>query len=189
MAARKKQQKVKPAVRPKGFLTLFSEAVSFAARAHQGQLRRDGKTPYISHPFRVAFTLRHLLGVTDESALIAAVLHDIFEDTLRDFEDVEEKFGAEVAVFVALLSKDNRLPEKLRESVYLAQLKKAPVMVKLIKAADLYDNLQDSVATLPEKRAKFLAMAREWIRVCKAEKHPQLTQAAGLLESAIKNSA
>ncbi len=186
MAVRKK--KLKPPSKVKEPSSLFSEAVSFAARAHQGQLRRDGKTPYISHPFRVAFTLRHLFGVTDECTLVAAVLHDVFEDTLRDFEDVEEKFGAEAAVFVALLSKDNRLPEKLRESVYLAQLKRAPAAVKLIKAADLYDNLQDSIVTLPEKRAKFLAMARYWVRLCRSEKDPQLVRAAALLEKAIRKS-
>ena len=41
------------------------EAVSFAARAHQGQMRKDGKTPYASHVFRVCLILRHVFGIDD----------------------------------------------------------------------------------------------------------------------------
>src|SRR5437660_12911865 len=89
-------------------------AVAFAARAHRGQLRKDGRTPYVSHVFRACLTTRHVFGVDDPAVLTAAVLHDAVEDTTTDFDDLAEEFGPEVAGWVALLSKDKRLPEPRR---------------------------------------------------------------------------
>jgi (p)ppGpp synthase/HD superfamily hydrolase len=122
------------------------EAVSFAARAHQGQMRKDGKTPYASHVFRVCLVLRHVFGVDDADALTAAVLHDTIEDTTTDFDDLKEHYGAAVAQWVGLLSKDKRLPDDEREAAYAAGLATAPWQVKVCKLADIYDNLTDSTA-------------------------------------------
>src|SRR5438270_919263 len=91
-------------------------AIGFAARAHDGQKRKDDKTPYVSHVFRVAAIVRNLFGFDDTRMLTAAVLHDTIEDTKTDFDDVEKEFGREVADWVALLSKDKRLPENPRET-------------------------------------------------------------------------
>ena len=64
-------------------LDLLLDAVSFAARAHQGQFRKDGRTPYASHPTRVCLVMRCVFGVEDPEVLAAAVLHDTIEDTIR----------------------------------------------------------------------------------------------------------
>ena len=48
---------------------LVLDAVAFAARAHHGQLRKDGKTPYASHPFRVCLIVRDIFGVDDPRVL------------------------------------------------------------------------------------------------------------------------
>src|SRR5438128_10744049 len=81
------------------------EAIAFAARAHQGKLRKDGATPYVSHVFRVCLVLRHVFGVEDRQALMAAALHDTVEDTDTDFDNLQEEFGQDVACWVAALSK------------------------------------------------------------------------------------
>ena len=120
------------------------KAISFAARAHKGQIRKDGATPYVSHCFRVCFILRDVFGVTDEETLIAAVLHDTIEDTTTDFDDLEKKFGNKVASWVSLLSKDKRKQENERERDYFRTLENAPNEVKLIKLADILDNLLDA---------------------------------------------
>ncbi len=88
------------------------DAISFATRAHHGQLRKDGRTPYVSHVYRVSLIVRHVFGIDDPAVLTAAVLHDTIEDTTTDFDDVEEHFGAEVAGWVARLSKDKRCATK-----------------------------------------------------------------------------
>jgi len=155
---------------------LVLEAASFAARAHQGQFRRDGLTPYASHPFRVCFILRHLFRVKNPRALAAALLHDTLEDTDTDFEDLENVFGREVAEWVLLLSKDRRLPEDQREKNYIQQLTRAPDEVKLAKLADIYDNLTDSMTAKPKTKIKTLRRVQSYFAVLKG-KHPLLKPA------------
>ncbi len=132
------------------------EAVAFAARAHKGQLRKDGATPYASHVFRVCLVLRHVFGIDDPALLTAAVLHDTIEDTNTDYDDLKEQFGAEVAGYVAVLSKDKRLQEEIREKDYLENLAAASWQVKVCKLADVFDNLMDSHHTAPAQRQRTL---------------------------------
>src|SRR5262249_8853605 len=136
------------------------EAVAFAARAHQGQLRKDRQTPYASHAFRVCLIVRHGFGIDEPAALTAAVLHDTLEDTTTDYDDLHERFGVEVADWVAALSKDKRRPEEEREEEYRAVLAKASWQVKVCKLADMLDNLLDSAHTQPEQRARTLRRSR-----------------------------
>src|SRR5688572_12897029 len=103
-------------VRNEPWCHAWQAAVSFAARVHAGQLRKDGRTPYAAHPMRVALTVRHVFGVDDETALVAALLHDVIEDTKTDYDDILEAFGREAADAVAALTKDGRLPEARREA-------------------------------------------------------------------------
>ncbi len=129
------------------------EAASIAGYAHQGQLRKDHKTPYVCHLFRVCLILRELFGFDDPRMLITALLHDTIEDTLVDFDDLEAAFDGEVAQWVSLLTKDKRLPESKREKAYLAKLARAPWQVKACKLADLCDNMLDA-STLPKASLK-----------------------------------
>lgn len=121
----------------------WQRAVSFAARAHLGQVRKDGRTPYVAHPVRVAFIVRHLFEVDDETALMAALLHDTLEDTTTDYDDLATEFGAAVADAVAALTKDSRLPEPQREAEYDRLLAAACWQARLVKLADVYDNFCD----------------------------------------------
>ncbi len=139
------------------------EAVSFAARAHRHQLRKDGETPYVAHVFRVCLVLRHVFGIDDQQTLMAAALHDTIEDTTTDFDDLEERFGREVAAWAATLSKDTRLPEDERERDYIAKVDRAPWQVKVCKLADLFDNLMDSHSLKPEQKAKSLKRYRQYL--------------------------
>jgi len=84
---------------------------------------------------------------TDPAVLTAAVLHDVLEDTSADFDELAGVFGPEIARMVALLSKDNRLPEAERESVFYERLRNADWRVRLIKVADACDNVADQPNT------------------------------------------
>lgn len=132
------------------------DAIAFAARAHRHQIRKDGQTPYVSHVFRVAMILCHVFGVDDERIIAAAVLHDTIEDTLTDFDELVEQFGTEIAGWVAVLTKDKRLPEPERETTYIVGVCAADWPVHMIKLADLYDNIQDSKHFSAEKRRQSL---------------------------------
>ena len=141
--------------------TKLQEAVAFAARAHRHQLRKDRETPYVSHVFRVCLVARHVFGIDDLKVLTAAVLHDTIEDTTTDFDDLEEHFGAEVAGWVALLSKDKRLSDPEREKQYKAGLAAAPWQVKVCKLADVYDNLSDNKT--PGQQQRSLKRAQDYL--------------------------
>jgi len=55
---------------------VWQKAASFAARMHEHQKRDDEKTPYFSHPARVAMAVSHIFGCTDDDTIAAAYLHD-----------------------------------------------------------------------------------------------------------------
>jgi (p)ppGpp synthase/HD superfamily hydrolase len=128
------------------------EAVSFAARVHRHETRKDGQTPYAAHVFRVCLIVRHVFGIDDPRALMAAALHDAIEDTKTDFDELEETFGRKVAEWAAALCKDKRRPDAEREAEYVARLVEAPWQVKVCKLADVFDNLMDARHLTPEQR-------------------------------------
>jgi guanosine-3',5'-bis(diphosphate) 3'-pyrophosphohydrolase len=156
------------------------QAISFASRAHHGQMRKDGRTPYVSHVFRVCTIVRTVFGFDDPRMLTAAVLHDTLEDTTSDFDDIEEQFGREVATWVATLSKDKRLPEPDREADYLRSLQQAPWQVQACKLADVYDNLLDSQGLTPEKRRHAVERAQSYLSGLEAVAVPQTQKALAL---------
>lgn len=135
---------------------LVLRALSFAARHHQHQKRKDGQTPYIAHPARVMTLVSAVFGETDPEILAAAVLHDTIEDTNADCDDIIREFGERVAMMVAALTKDKRLAETEREERYFAQVVASAPEVKLLKIADILDNLIDIETMRIEKQRSSL---------------------------------
>ncbi len=158
-------------------------AVAFAARAHGGQIRKDGETPYVSHAFRVCLVLRDIFGVTDRHALAAALLHDTLEDTTTDFDDLAEHFGNGVADLVVWLTKDSRLPEEDREAAYCQGLSAAPWQAKVCKLADVYDNLQDSRELSAEHQEKTERKARRYLDALAVNLTPDAAPAWHIVDS------
>lgn len=117
-------------------------AKKFAQEKHKNQKRKDGVTPYSDHLEGVVNRLKNL-GVTDKDVLCAAWLHDIIEDTDVTFDQINERFGREVAVMVLSLSKDQNILKKDREIQYISQLKDASFQTKIIKLCDISANLKD----------------------------------------------
>ncbi|HEY2411310.1 MAG TPA: HD domain-containing protein [Pirellulaceae bacterium] len=162
----------------------WQRAVSFAARQHDGQLRKDGKTPYVAHPVRVAFIVRHLFEVDDETAVTAALLHDLIEDTKTDYDEVAHEFGSAVAGVVAAVSKDGRLPHDEREATYDQQVAAASWQARLIKLADVYDNYCDS----RDDKERARAAEKAWRAIHCAGNAPELARAVKLVQKLIENA-
>ncbi len=120
-------------------------AYLFSAKAHAGQRRRSGD-PYIHHPLAVARILAEMR--MDHRCLIAALLHDVIEDTQIDKEQVAEAFGAEVAELVDGVSKLTQLDFQSRAEAQAASLQKMllamtrDIRVILIKLADRLHNMR-----------------------------------------------
>jgi (p)ppGpp synthase/HD superfamily hydrolase len=178
----------RPAPRPP--LPLWQEAAAFAARAHRHQLRKDGKTPYISHAVRVALTVTQTFGSDDPIALVSALLHDTIEDTTTDYDDLMERFGREIADTVAALTKNMALPEHDREREYDHRLAKAPWQARLVKLADTYDNFCD-LETWPidrqatKKREAYEKCLRA-VALAKSDSQPAIRKAVAALKALIK---
>lgn len=140
-------------------------AIAFSEAAHQGQLRQSGDA-YVSHPIAVA----HILAALhlDAQAIIAALLHDVVEDTEVSNEDVAEKFGKPVAELVDGLSKLDKLQFETREDAQAENFRKMlmamarDVRVILIKLADRLHNMRtlDSMS-----REKCERIARETMEI------------------------
>lgn len=122
---------------------VWRKAAAYAARMHANHARKDGRTPYFSHPARVAMTVRDTFGLDDPEAIAAAFLHDTIEDTPADYDDIADRFGVTVADLVAALTKNMLLPEAEREADYDARLAKADWRARLVKLADVLDNAED----------------------------------------------
>lgn len=123
-------------------MSKLESAKLFAKNKHSGMTRDDGKTPYWDHLEGVVNRLKNL-GITDEDILCAAWLHDTIEDTDTTFDDIDQRFGSNVAVMVLSLSKNTKLTKKEKERQYVAQLKNAPWQAQLIKLCDISSNLKD----------------------------------------------
>lgn len=117
------------------------EAILFATKAHEGQIRKGSSIPYIWHPLAVGRLLSDQ-GCT-EDVVAAGVLHDLLEDTAASRDQIEERFGDRVARIVEGCSEpDKSLPWEERKRHTLERLGGAPRDVRLVTAADKIDNLR-----------------------------------------------
>jgi guanosine-3',5'-bis(diphosphate) 3'-pyrophosphohydrolase len=140
-------------------------AFVFSESAHRGQMRTSGD-PYISHPLAVAETLAdwHL----DVQAIIAALLHDVAEDTVITKEQIAERFGKAAADLVDGVSKIGRIEHQSYEEAQAENFRKMllamarDVRVILIKLADRWHNMRTLDAVRPEKRRR---IARETLEI------------------------
>lgn len=115
---------------------LYSRALAFAAWKHRSQTRRDGETPYITHPLAVADLVRRAGG--DTRTQVAALLHDTLEDTDATENEILE-FGPDVLEAVKLLTR----PEGADEDEYVEKILKNP-MAAMVKNADKLHNLSQA---------------------------------------------
>jgi guanosine-3',5'-bis(diphosphate) 3'-pyrophosphohydrolase len=140
-------------------------AIEFSRAAHQGQMRQSGD-PYVTHPIAVARILTPLH--IDAQAIIAALLHDVVEDTEVTTEDVAEKFGKPVAELVDGLSKLDRIRFETREDAQAENFRKMllamarDVRVILIKLADRLHNMRTLESMAVDKRER---IARETMEI------------------------
>jgi len=124
---------------------LLTRAFDFAARAHDGQLRRSGQE-FIYHPWGAAKILAGLR--LDEATLAAALLHDTVEDTGIEIDDVRAEFGDEIAKLVEGVTKLTRVQFQSREHAEAENYRKLvlamaeDLRVILIKLADRLHNLR-----------------------------------------------
>ncbi len=120
----------------------YFDAYRYATKKHTGQFRKATPVPYIVHIYEVEQILK--LNGADEETLIAAILHDVVEDTNTTLQDVEERFGKNIAYMVDLLSENKSLPYVERKNEHISRLRNAPLKVKMVKCADCLSNIRST---------------------------------------------
>ena len=141
------------------------EAYDFAFQAHEGQRRRSGE-PYITHPVAVADLLADLH--LDSQTLIAAILHDVMEDTPTLKDEITTRFGQEVAELVDGVSKLDQIQFKSRAEAQAESFRKMllamvrDIRVIMVKLADRTHNMRTLGAMPPAKRR---SIARETLEI------------------------
>lgn len=140
---------------------LIQTAYEFAEKAHAGQKRKSGED-YIQHSLGTAVTLAHI-GMGSKT-IAAGLIHDVPEDTDTTFQEVEKKFGKEIAFIVDGVTKLGKIKlRETKEELYLENLRKmflamaSDIRVVLIKLADRLYNME-TLAALPEDKQKRIAL-------------------------------
>ncbi len=138
-------------------LNKILEAISFAADRHRNQTRKGiSKLPYINHPIQVAKILTDV-GENEPELLIAAILHDVIEDTTKNEEEIKalsnvilSKFGEEVLITVLEVSDNKSLPVEERKRLQVIHTPDLSERARKLKIADKISNIEDIGKDPPE---------------------------------------
>ncbi len=124
----------------------FERALEFAMRAHKGQVRKGSTVPYIVHPIETALIAMTL--TRDQDIMIAALFHDIIEDTPYGAGDIEAAFGSRIARLVQSNSENKRKGQnasdtwKIRKQEFIDSLDQKTKEEKMIALADKLSNMR-----------------------------------------------
>lgn len=150
---------------PQSDVELILAAYDFSAEAHEGQKRKSGE-PYISHPVAVARILADMR--LDAGTLMAALLHDVIEDTPTARGQIAKLFGEEVAALVDGVSKLDQIQFRSRAEAQAESFRKMllamveDIRVILVKLADRLHNMRTLGAMPAEKQRR---IARETLDI------------------------
>lgn len=121
---------------------MIEKAIEFATRAHEGQMRKGTRRPYIVHPIEVGNIVSTMTG--DEEVISAAVLHDTIEDCAGVSQRVlAQEFSERVAYMVARESEDKSKTWMERKTATIEHLRSAPFEIQMIGLADKLSNIRD----------------------------------------------
>jgi (p)ppGpp synthase/HD superfamily hydrolase len=144
------------------YSVILEKALAVAATAHRDQVRKGSQVPYIIHPAHAAMIL--LKYQFPEEAVVAAVLHDVVEDTDVKLLFIETEFGAAVARIVDDVSEKKsapatgdgppvKLPWRTRKQEQLERLANADALAAAVKTADALHNCRSMLQDLAKQGA------------------------------------
>jgi guanosine-3',5'-bis(diphosphate) 3'-pyrophosphohydrolase len=169
---------------------LLQSAILFASTAHEGQWREGpDPMPYITHPLDVLEKLRDTGGVTEESMLIAAVLHDTLEECDVAASEISARFGEDVSSLVRELTRTEPSQKetshlskgeiwRLRADMLLAEVTQMSPRAKTIKLADRFSNLEEATRVkLGKKLERYIWQTERLLEAIPRETNPPLWDA------------
>lgn len=125
-------------------MSLYETALKIAVKAHQGQVRKQDDSPYVSHPIMVARLVEQ--AQFGEIIVAAALLHDVLEDTTVSEAELRAMVGNEVVTIVLALTEDTSLPWEARKEAYVRQVVAAGENTWAVSVADKIHNARDFIS-------------------------------------------
>ena len=150
-------------------LRSLTKALVFAAEAHRNQRRKGAaQEPYLNHLIEVLDLVVKATDGSDMDILIAALLHDVVEDTSTSYEDVAANFGERIAEIVRENSDDMSLPKADRRLARIAAMPLKSREARLVKIADVISNLRAIAVSPPagwpaERKLGYLQSCRRLV--------------------------
>lgn len=150
---------------PQADAGLLRRAYSFAAKAHEGQVRKSGE-PFLRHPLEVANIIVKMK--MDTSSIAVGLLHDTIEDSLVTFDDITAEFGGDIAGIVDGLTKISKVEFMSREEKQAENFRKMvmsmgkDIRVILIKLADRLHNMRTLDPLSPDTQKR---IAKETLEI------------------------
>lgn len=142
-------------------------AARFAAEKHAQQKRKGAMgEPYFNHLVEVAELIAASSEELDVELVMAALLHDTVEDTGVTLQELEERFGSDVAGLVAEVTDDKSLPKDTRKDLQVRNAHKKSERAQKLKLADKISNLRSILASPPvgwslERKQQYFEWARQ----------------------------
>lgn len=136
---------------------IVKRACDFATIMHQGQMRKDGKTPYINHPIKTAEYVSQIENLPYKKELVAAAyLHDTIENTEATITDIENHFGSFIASLVNELTSNKQLQDLIGKTTYLKlKMRDMSDLALVVKLCDRLANVSDLINAEEDFRRKY----------------------------------
>jgi hypothetical protein len=150
-------------------LRRLTKALLFAAEAHRNQRRKGAaQEPYLNHLIEVLHLVVQASDGIDMDMVLAALLHDVVEDTSSTYEDIAANFGDRVAKIVRENSDDMSLPKDERRRARIAAMRFKSREAKIVKMADVISNLRAIAVSPPagwsaDRKLGYLEACRQLI--------------------------
>jgi (p)ppGpp synthase/HD superfamily hydrolase len=142
-------------------------AAHFAAEKHAHQKRKgENGEPYFNHLLEVAELIAASSDELDVELLMAAFLHDTVEDTSVTLQELEQRFGKDVAALVAEVTDDKSLPKETRKQLQVEHTPEKSPRAQTLKLADKISNLRAIISSPPvgwslERKRQYFEWARQ----------------------------
>jgi len=146
---------------------LILSAARFAAEKHAQQKRKgENGEPYFNHLLEVAELIAASSPELDVELMMAAFLHDTVEDTGVTLQELEQRFGKDVAALVAEVTDDKSLPKEIRKQLQVEHTPDKSPRAQTLKLADKISNLRAIISSPPvgwsrERKQQYFEWARQ----------------------------
>ncbi|WP_180322337.1 HD domain-containing protein [Mesobacillus foraminis] len=134
-------------------MEIIEKALHMAAKAHEGQYRKQSRIPYITHPVAVGMIL--MKAGYEDDIIAAGILHDCVEDTELTIDQLKNVFGLKIASIVEGCSEpDKSLPWETRKEHSIEFLKGASEDIRAVACADKLHNIKSIIADFNQEGDK-----------------------------------